>query len=150
LNALYQKRLADLKKELSKEKEKRKKKKKKFTQNQEIMIDFINNVTKNATFDIKGVKIILREGWGDGKGIKGSGFQHILEKHYCKGCPGELTLSDILNMDLVAQKGIELNTIGVSNPDNKVIKLKDSRFNHKLILKKERENELVVTYYSMD
>lgn len=150
MSALYQKRLADLKKELSKEKEKRKKTKKKFTKNQQIMIDFINNVTKNATFDIKGIKIILRKGWGDGKGIKGSGFQHILEKHYCKGCEGELTLSDILNMDLVAQKGIELNTVGVSNPDNKVIKLKDSRFNHKLVLKQESANELVVTYYSMD
>lgn len=150
MTALYQKRLADLKKELSEEKEKRKKTKKKFTQNQEIMIDFINNVTKNATFHINGVKIILRKGWGDGKGINGAGFQHILEKHYCKGCPGELTLSDILNMDLIAQKGIELNIVGVSNPDNKVIKLKDSRFNHKLVLKQESENELVVTYYSLD
>lgn len=150
MNALYQKRLADLKKELSKEKEKRKKTKKKFTKNQQIMIDFINNVTTNATFDIKGVKIILRKGWGDGKGVRGIGFQHILEKHYCKCCPGELTLSDILNMDLVAQKGIELNTIGVSNSNNKVLKLQDNRFNHKLILKQESENELVVSYYSVD
>ena len=80
MSALYQKRLADLKKELSKEKEKRKKTKKKFTQNQQIMIDFINSVTKNATFHINGVKITLKKGWGDGKGIEGAGFQHILEK----------------------------------------------------------------------
>jgi len=144
VSQLYQQRLAKLKRELSIEVTKRKKKKKKFTPNQQIMIDFINNVTKNATFYIKDMKIILR------KGHSGAGFQHILEKHYCNECPGKITLSDILNMDLIIQRGLKLNSVGVTNPDNIVINYKNRDKEHNIILKSEKENELVVSFYSID
>ena len=144
MSQLYQQRLAKLKRELSIEVTKRKKKKKKFTPNQQIMIDFINNVTKNATFYIKDMKIILR------KGHSGAGFQHILEKHYCNECPGKITLSDILNMDLIIQRGLKLNSVGVTNPDNIVINYKNRDKEHNIILKSEKENELVVSFYSID
>ncbi|RXK11131.1 hypothetical protein [Halarcobacter bivalviorum] len=144
MSQLYQQRLAKLKRELSIEVTKRKKKKKKFTPNQEIMINFINNVTKNATFYIKDMKIILR------KGHTGAGFQHILEKHYCNECPGRITLSDILNMDLIIQRGLKLNSVGVTNPDNIVINYKNRDKEHNIILKSENENELVVSFYSID
>lgn len=106
------------------------------------MINFINGVTKNATFDIKGMKIILRKGHFEG------GFHHILEKHYCKSCPGEITMYDILNMDLVILKGIKLNNEGVSNPNNIVFNYKKGDNEHNVILKHENENELVVSFYS--
>ncbi|WP_404317005.1 hypothetical protein [Malaciobacter canalis] len=144
MSQLYQQRLAKLKRELSIEVTKRKKKKKKFTPNQQIMINFINNVTKNATFYIKDMKIILR------KGHSGAGFQHILEKHYCNECPGRITLSDILNMDLIIQRGLKLNSVGVTNPDNIVINYKNRGKEHNIILKSEKENELVVSFYSID
>jgi len=144
VSQLYQQRLAKLKRELSIEVTKRKKKKKKFTPNQLIMINFINNVTKNATFYIKDMKIILR------KGHTGAGFQHILEKHYCNECPGKITLSDILNMDLIIQRGLKLNSVGVTNPDNIVINYKNRDKEHNIILKSEKENELVVSFYSID
>lgn len=144
MSQLYQQRLAKLKRELSIEVTKRKKKKKKFTPNQQIMINFINNVTKNATFYIKDMKIILR------KGHTGAGFQHILEKHYCYKCPGEITLNDILNMDLIIQRGLKLNSVGVTNPDNIVINYKNRDKEHNIILKSEKENELVVSFYSID
>jgi hypothetical protein len=144
VSQLYQQRLAKLKRELSIEVTKRKKKKKKFTPNQQIMINFINNVTKNATFYIKDMKIILR------KGHTGAGFQHILEKHYCNECPGRITLSDILNMDLIIQRGLKLNSVGVTNPDNIVINYKNRDKEHNIILKSENENELVVSFYSID
>lgn len=144
MSQLYQQRLAKLKRELSIEVTKRKKKKKKFTPNQQIMINFINNVTKNATFYIKDMKIILR------KGHTGAGFQHILEKHYCNECPGRITLSDILNMDLIIQRGLKLNSVGVTNPDNIVINYKNRDKEHNVILKSENENELVVSFYSID
>jgi hypothetical protein len=144
VSQLYQQRLAKLKRELSIEVTKRKKKKKKFTPNQQIMIDFINNVTKNATFYIKDMKIILR------KGHSGAGFQHILEKHYCNECPGKITLSDILNMDLIIQRGLKLNSVGVTNPDNIVINYKNRDKEHNIILKSEKENELVVSFYSIN
>lgn len=147
---LYYSRLAHLKRALSDEMYKRKKNKKKFTPNQLIMINFINNVTKKAIFHIKDKKIILRKGWGDGKGIKGTGFQHILEKHYCKGCPGEITLNDILNMDLVISRGILLNDEGVTNTDNIVYRYIKGPQQYNVILKYENENELVVSFYSID
>lgn len=150
MSQLYQQRISKLKRELSAEILKRKKRKKKFTLNQQIMIDFINAKTKNATFYIKNMKIILRKGWGDGKGIKGAGFQHILEKHYCENCPGEITLMDILNMDLVVQRGLKLNTVGVTNNTNIVFHYKNREKEHKIVLKSEKENELVVSFYSTD
>ena len=150
MSALYNQRLSTLKKELAQETAIRKKKKKKFTPNQQIMINFINNVTNNAIFNIKNMKIILRKGWGDGKGVEGGGFQHILEKHYCKNCPGAITLQDILNMDLIISKGIELNEVGVSGSNNRVFRYMRGLIKHNIILKSESENELVVSFYSID
>jgi hypothetical protein len=150
MSALYQQRLAKLKRDLAYETAKRKKRKKKFTSNQKIMIDFINNVTKNAIFHIRDMKIILKKGWGDGLGIEGGGFQHILEKHYCQNCPGEISLIDILNMDLVVQKGLKLNKVGVSNSNNIVFNYKNREKEHNIILKSDHNNELVVSFYSID
>lgn len=90
------------------------------------------------------MKIILR------KGDAGAGFQHILEKHYCNECPGRITLSDILNMDLIIQRGLKLNSVGVTNSDNIVINYKNRDKEHNIILKSEKENELVVSFYSID
>lgn len=144
MSNLYNQRLARLKRELSEEIQKRKKKKKKFTPNQQIMIDFINAVTKNAIFTINETKIILRKGTSSG------GFIHILEKHFCKNCPGEITLDDIINIDLVMQRGLKLNNIGVSNPNNIVLNYKHGNKEHNLILRQEKDNELVISFYSID
>lgn len=144
MSNLYNQRLAQLKRELSEEILKRRKRKKKFTPNQQIMINFINAVTVNATFYINETKIILRKGTSKG------GFIHILEKHFCKNCPGEITLNDILNMDMVMQRGLRLNNIGVSNKDNIVLNYKNRDKEHNLILKPENDNELVVSFYSID
>jgi len=108
------------------------------------MIDFINNVTNKAVFMIKDMKVILRKGNSRG------GFQHILEKHYCKNCPGEITLSDILNMDLVIQRGLKLNIVGISNPNNIVFNYKNNEKEHNVVLKPEINNELVISFYSID
>lgn len=108
------------------------------------MINFINAVTKNAIFNINGTKIILRKGTSSG------GFIHILEKHFCKNCPGEITLDDIINIDLVMQRGLKLNNIGVSNPNNIVLNYKHGNKEHNLILKEDKDNELVISFYSID
>ena len=144
MSNLYNQRLARLKRELSEEIQKRKKKKKKFTPNQQIMIDFINAVTKNAIFTINETKIILRKGTSSG------GFIHILEKHFCKNCPGEITLDDIINIDLVMQRGLKLNNVGVSNPNNIVLNYKHGNKEHNLVLKQEKDNELIISFYSID
>ena len=144
MSQLYEQRLAQLKRELSIEITKRKKKKKKFTPNQQIMIDFINNATNKAVFYIKDMKVILRKGNSYG------GFQHILLRHYCGNCQGKITLDDILNMDLVIQRGLKLNIVGVSNPNNIVLNYKNKDKEHNIVLKPERNNELVISFYSID
>jgi len=142
----FQAHLSHLKRDIQEETYKRKKKKRKFKPNQKIMIDFINSVTTSAKFEINGIKIALRVG------TVFSGFTHFLEKHYCKNCPGELTMHDILNMDLVISKGLKLNTVGVSNPDNIVYNYKNRDKEHNIVLKPSRydEDEYVVSFYSVD
>ena len=142
--SIYSERLARLKRELSSEIKKRKTRKKKFKPNQLIMIDFINGVTDKAVFEIKSMTITLK------KGNASIGFRHILERHFCKGCKGEVDMLDILNLDLIISRGLKLNTVGVSNSKNIVINYRNNNVEHNVILKKERNDELIVSFYSVD
>lgn len=141
--SLYTEQLAILKKNISVEVLKRKKRKKKFTQNQLIMINFINGVTNKAEFSIKNMNIILKK--GDNK----KGFMHIL-KHYCIGCKGEITTDDILNFDLYLLRAVKLNEEGVTNNNLDVYKYIKRLSQYKIILKKESENNFVVSFYAVD
>ena len=139
--SLYSQRLVRLKKEII-EIAKRKKKKK-FKKNQFIMINFINGVTNKAEFIINGLNITLY--LGDSK----KGFKHILERHYCKGCSGEITTMDILNITDIIERGIKLAQVGVTN--NKLIvysKIKDNK-THKIVLKPITNDNFIVTMYSL-
>ncbi|MCK9161497.1 MAG: hypothetical protein ACOX39_09260 [Arcobacteraceae bacterium] len=139
--SLYSQRLEVLKKEIKEIKIKQKKKK--FKPNQQIMIDFINGVTTNAKFKINGKNIILY------KGDLNKGFVHILTSHYCSGCLGELCARDILNIDIVLQKGIKLNKIGISNNNLIVYRYLKGVDEYKLVLKHINNNtDFIVTYYS--
>jgi hypothetical protein len=142
--SLYSERLAKLKKEIANLSIVRKKKKKKWTQNQQIMINFINGVTKEAVFDIFNMKVILK------RGNEYKGFQHILIKHYCRNCPGELNTMDIINFDIYLQRAIKLNTVGVSNSKNIVFQYIKGTNQYKIVLKEIANNKFVVTFYSVD
>ena len=141
--SLYSERLAHLKKEIAIERAKRKKRKKKFTQNQIIMIEFINGITKEAVFNIRNIKVVLRR--GDAK----KGFEHILLKHYCSGCPGEIGMLDILNFDLYLQRAIQLNQAGVSNTNLSVYQYIKGLQSYKIVLKESINGEFVVTFYAV-
>ena len=107
------------------------------------MMNFINGVTKEAVFYIKGMRIVLR------KGDEKKGFEHILIKHYCSGCPGELRMLDILNFDLYLQRAIPLNEEGVSNTDLSVYQYIKGLQSYKIVLKEFDKGEYVVTFYSV-
>ena len=136
----YFNRLAKLRSEISKIK---KSKKRKFNKEQQIMINFINGITSSAEFKIKDITIILKR--GDSK----KGFQHILERHYCNGCRGELSATDIINIIDVYKRGIRLSEQGVSNKNLIVYKKIKGLDQLKLVLKPIGKNKYVVTLYRM-
>jgi len=138
--SLYWQRLTKLRSEIATIKQKRKKK---FKKDQQIMVDFINGVTKYALFEIDTTKIYLH------RGDKKKGFEHILLRHYCSGCPGELSAMDILNMIDVVKRGIKLANVGVNNSNLIVYKQIKGMNQLKLVLKPIGDNKLVVTLYRL-
>jgi len=137
--SVYSERLAILKKDIAVIRKKLKKKK--FKKDQQIIINFINGVTSFAEFEVNSRKIVLRV--GDDK----KGFRHILEKHYCKGCPGEINTMEILNIIDIIKRGIKLENTGVTNSNLVVYFRMDTQ--HKLILKPTRDEEFVITMYGI-
>ena len=139
--SLYSQRLAKLKTEIQEIKSR--KSKKRFKKNQQIMINFINGVTSNAQFRIKNQIIMLY--LGDSK----KGFKHIIERHYCKNCDGEITAMDILNLTDIIERGLKLAKEGVTN-DNLIVYQKiDRGKNHKIVLKPVSNGNFIVTMYSI-
>ncbi|MFA6788106.1 MAG: hypothetical protein WC149_00225 [Arcobacteraceae bacterium] len=139
--SVYSERLAKLKKDIKSIESVRQKKR--WKPNQKIVIDFINGVTEKAEFLINAHKVTLK--LGDSK----KGFKHIIERHYCKGCPGELETLDIINIAEVFLRGIKLNEIGVSNSDLTVYQLNKNGKILKLVLDSKENGELVVTFYNV-
>ena len=139
--SVYSERLAKLKKEIKAIESARIKKR--WKANQKIVIDYINGVTKQAEFIINTQKIILRD--GDSK----KGFIHIIERHYCKGCPGELDAMDIINISEVISRGIKLNNIGISNKNLSVFQLNKKGKILKVVLNPNVFGDFVVTYYNV-
>ena len=137
--SVYSERLAILKKDIVVIRKKLKKKK--FKKDQQIIINFINGVTSFAEFEVNSRKIVLRV--GDDK----KGFRHILEKHYCKGCPGEINTMEILNIIDIIKRGVKLENTGVTN-NNLVVYLRTDT-QHKLVLKPIRDEEFVITMYGI-
>lgn len=139
--SIYSERLAKLKKEIKAIESARKKKR--WKPNQKIIIDYINGVTKQAEFIIITQKIILKDGDSN------KGFIHIIERHYCRGCPGELDAIDIINLSEVISRGIKLNDIGISNKKLNVYQLNKNGKILKVVLNPNSFGELVVTYYNV-
>ena len=132
----YSEKLAQLKKKIVAIENARKKKR--WKPYQKIMIDFINGLTKTAEFQINEMKMILY--LGDEK----KGFKHILLKHYRSN---DLTAIDIINIYEIAKRGIKLGTEGVSNDDLDVYIFLKNDNNFRLVLKPQKSNSWVVTFY---
>jgi hypothetical protein len=132
----YSEKLAQLKKEIVAIENARKKKR--WKPYQKIMVDFINGLTKTAEFQINEMKMILY--LGDEK----KGFRHILLKHYRSN---DLATIDIINMYEIAKRGIKLGTEGVSNDGLDVYMFLKNDNNFRLVLKPQKSNSWVVTFY---
>jgi len=69
---------------------------------QEAVFNFIMNPSVAVEFEINGYTIVLF------KGNDGIGFRHILLRHFCSGCDGEITARDILNIGNVINNDVEV------------------------------------------
>jgi len=105
---------------------------------QEAVYNFAMNPTRSVEFEINDYTIVLF------KGNDGIGFRHILLRHYCCGCDGEITARDILNIGNVIANDIELpgkkgRLNFIQNKNNK---------KYTVVLKKKSENKLIFNFFS--
>ena len=109
-----------------------------FKRHQEAVYKFVMNPSKSVEFEINNYIIILFVG------NDGIGFKHILLRHYCDGCDGEITARDILNIGNVIKNDIELDA---HKGRIKFIQNKDNK-KYTVILKKKSENRLIFNFFS--
>ena len=136
----YSERLNCLKRETNEIKSKRKKKP--LKPDQQIVYNFIHGVTKEAKFYIetKDMIVVLK------KGDENKGFRHILERHYCKGCTGEISANDILNFFMMIERGIEVSS---NNPPLIAFRHLKGLYRHFIILNPiDDEKTFVVSFYN--
>ena len=141
--SLYGERLAKLKRESSQIKANLRKGRK-LKPNQQIAFDFVHGVTENALFSLGDITVTLKV--GDEK----KGFMHILLEHYCRGCKGEISTKDILNLSNIIEHGLKLSKHGVTNGALVVYQSFKGQSRHKIVLKPEGDNNFIVTLYSVD
>ena len=105
---------------------------------QQAVYDFVVHSKKSVEFEINGYIIVLFVGNG------GIGFKHILLRHYCSGCDGEVTAKDILNIGNVIKNDIE---IPAKKGRTKFIQNKGDK-KYTVILKKKEANKLIFNFFS--
>jgi hypothetical protein len=136
----YSERLNRLKRETNEIKAKRKKKS--LKSDQQIVYNFIHGVTQEAKYYIetKDITVILK------KGDENKGFMHIIERHYCKGCKGEISSNDILNFFMMIERGIEASS---NNPPLIAFRHLKGEDRHFIILNPTGdEKTFVVSFYN--
>ncbi len=63
-----------------------------FKPHQQAMYDFVMQSKRSTTFTINEYTITVNVG------NENFGFMHIILRHFCDGCDGEITAKDILNI----------------------------------------------------
>jgi len=109
-----------------------------FKPHQQAVYDFVIKSKSSTEFEINHYIIVLIVG------NEGFGFKHILLRHYCPGCDGEVTAKDILNIGNIIANDIELpgqrgRLNFIQNKNNK---------KYTVVLKKKSENRLIFNFFS--
>lgn len=130
--SLYKIRLEKLQQDFKDIKNKfAKKYKKSFTPEQTLVYNLVNGARENVQFSVRGLTVTLH------KGNKEYGLKHILLRHFCEGCKGEVKAIDILNISNIIAKGEELQEYEITNDGNMGFKQKKNKDIYKIILKKK-------------
>ena len=106
---------------------------------QQAVYDFVIHSKSSIEFEINEHVVVLYVG------DEGHGFMHILIRHYCNGCDGEITSNDILNIGNVIKNDIEL-------PSKKgrlqFIQHKDGKKYTVILKKNKKNNKLIFNFFS--
>ena len=110
-----------------------------FKPHQQAMYDFVMQSKRSTTFTINEYTITINIG------NKNFGFMHILLRHFCNGCDGEITAKDILNIGHVIK-----NNITVPSKKKDRINFIQSKGDEKytVVLTKKSPNDLIFTFFS--
>ncbi len=135
---LYTQRLQKLQKEFL-EINKKRANKWQFSNHQQIMYDFVMQQKKSSTMTINDQDIKIY------KGDENFGFKHILLRHYCDNCPGEITARDILNIGNV----IKQNIIVPSKKEDRINYIQNkNEEKYTVVLTKKKNGDLIFTFFS--
>jgi len=110
-----------------------------FKPHQQAIYDFVMQSKPSTTFTINDYSVTIR------RGNRYFGFEHILLRHYCKGCDGEITAKDILNIGYVIQ-----NNITIPSKKKGRINFIQTKENEKytVVLTEQKPNDLIFTFFS--
>ena len=109
-----------------------------FKPHQQAVYNFVMNPNKSVEFEINDYIVVLF------KGNDGIGFRHILLRHYCSGCDGEITSRDILNIGNVIKNDI---TLPAHKGRIKFIQTKNDK-KYTVIVKPKSNNKLIFNFFS--
>jgi len=135
---LYIKRLQQLQQEFKAIKIKQANKWK-FLPHEQAMYDFVMGTKKSITFSINDYIVTIKVG------NKDFGFMHILLRHYCNGCDGEITANDILKIGNIIK-----NNLTIPSKKSNRIQFIQNKGDEKytVILTEQKPNDLIFTFFS--
>lgn len=110
-----------------------------FKPHQQAIYDFVMQSKRSAIFTIDDYTITIKVG------NENFGFMHILLRHFCVGCDGEITAKDILNIGYVIKNKI----IVPSKRKGRInfIQTKDNE-RYTVVLTEQNPNDLIFTFFS--
>ena len=111
-----------------------------FKPHQQAMYDFVMHSQRSTTFPINDYTVTVNVG------NENFGFMHIILRHFCYGCDGEITAKDILNIGYVIKNNI---TVPSKKKDRvNFIQTKENGEKYTVVLTKQNPNDLIFTFFS--
>ena len=111
-----------------------------FKPHQQAIYDFVMQSKRSATFTINDYTITIKIG------NENFGFMHILLRHFCNGCDGEITAKDILNIGYVIKNNITVPSKRRGRIN--FIQTKENNEKYTVVLTENNSNHLIFTFFS--
>jgi len=142
INNTYLERLYKFREDIKSIRARLKKKKKILSANQELIASMISTSKNSAILNINGIRIQFSTG------CKKHGLKHILLRHFCEGCEGEVSAMDIISLERFLQQNDRFTSSDNSKYGYNY--KKDENNKYRLLLFKDVNADGVLTVYKLD